>query len=138
MVRFHCPIPIPIPNPMQMATIVMCRTVSTEPILRPMYVPIPIPMATVPILAPISVLIRWNLISFHARESPLGSVRCSISAYYRNWNRNRSRNRSRAVETHHKSIKYNRYQWNMLHNFSSFKKAMIVQLNERKIRFYCN
>ena len=36
---------------MQMALIVMCRTVSTEPTLRPMHVPIPIPMATVPIFA---------------------------------------------------------------------------------------
>ena len=34
---------------MQMATIVMCRTVSTEPIPRPMHLPIPMPMATVPI-----------------------------------------------------------------------------------------
>ena len=36
---------------MQMALIVMCRTVSTEPTPRPMHVPIPIPMATVPIFA---------------------------------------------------------------------------------------
>ena len=36
---------------MELALKVMCRTVSTEPTLRPMYVPIPIPMATVPIFA---------------------------------------------------------------------------------------
>ena len=36
---------------MQMAFIVMCRTVSTEPTPRPMYVPILIPMATVSIFA---------------------------------------------------------------------------------------
>ena len=69
MVCFHCPIPIPTliprPNPMQMAIILMCRTVYTEPILRPMHVLIAIPMATVPILALISVPIRWNLTSFH-------------------------------------------------------------------------
>ena len=36
---------------MELALIVMCRTVSTEPTPRPMHVPIPIPMATVPIFA---------------------------------------------------------------------------------------
>ena len=36
-------------------------------------------------------------------ESASESVRCSISAYYQNWNRNRHRNRSQAVETHHKA-----------------------------------
>ena len=55
MVCFHCPTPIPRPTPrptpMQMALIVMCRTVSTEPTPRPMHVLIPIPMATVPIFA---------------------------------------------------------------------------------------
>ena len=63
MVCFHCPTPIPIliliPIPMELASIVMCRTVSTE------LTPIPMPMGTVPILAPTSVLIRCNLTSFH-------------------------------------------------------------------------
>ena len=55
MVCFHCPTliprPTPRPTPMQMAIIVMCRTVSTEPTPRPMHVLIPIPMTTVPIFA---------------------------------------------------------------------------------------
>ena len=59
MVCFHCPTLIPRltprltprPTPIQMALMVMCRTVSTEPTPRPMHVPIPIPMATVPIFA---------------------------------------------------------------------------------------
>ena len=59
------PIPIPIPIPMELASIVMCRTVSTEPTPIPMHAPIPMPMGTVPILAPTSVLIRCNLTSFH-------------------------------------------------------------------------
>ena len=65
MVCFHCPTPIPIPIPMELASIVMCRTVSTEPTPIPMHAPIPMPMGTVPILAPTSVLIRCNLTSFH-------------------------------------------------------------------------
>ena len=59
MVCFYCPTPIPRPTPrltprptpIQMALMVMCRTVSTEPTPRPMHVPIPIPKATVPIFA---------------------------------------------------------------------------------------
>ena len=51
MVCFHCPIPITAPIPMELATILMCRTVSTKPMSRPMHVLIPIPMATVPIFA---------------------------------------------------------------------------------------
>ena len=35
MVCFHCPTPIPIPILIQMANIIMCRTVSTEPIPIP-------------------------------------------------------------------------------------------------------
>ena len=50
---------------MELASIVMCRTVSTEPTPIPMHAPIPMPMGTVPILAPTSVLIRCNLTSFH-------------------------------------------------------------------------
>ena len=65
MVCFHCPTPIPIPIPMELVSIVMCRTVSTEPTPIPMHAPIPMPMGTVPILAPTSVLIRCNLTSFH-------------------------------------------------------------------------
>ena len=69
MVCFHCPtpipIPIPIPIPMELASIVMCRTVSTEPTSIPMHALIPMPMGTVPILVPTSVLIRCNLTSFH-------------------------------------------------------------------------
>ena len=34
-VCFHCPTPIPIPIPIQMANMIMCRTVSTEPIPIP-------------------------------------------------------------------------------------------------------
>ena len=46
MVCFHCPtlqipIPTPIPIPMKLASIKMCRTVSTEPRLIPMPIPIP-------------------------------------------------------------------------------------------------
>ena len=48
---------------MKLGSMIMCRTVSTEP--RPIPIPIQIPMATVPNLAPISVLIRWNLTNFH-------------------------------------------------------------------------
>ena len=55
MVCFHCPTPIstltPRPTLMQMAMILMCRSVSTEPTPIPMHVPIPMPMATVPIFA---------------------------------------------------------------------------------------
>ena len=67
MVCFHCPTPIPIliPIPMELASIVMCRTVSAEPTPIPMHAPIPMPMGTVPILAPTLVLIRCNLTSFH-------------------------------------------------------------------------
>ena len=69
MVCFHCPIPIPtpipIPIPMKLGSMIMCRTVCTEPTPIPIVIPILIPMATVPNLAPISVLIRWNLSSFH-------------------------------------------------------------------------
>ena len=65
MVCFHCPTPIPMPIPIpiliQMANIRICRTVSTEPI--PIHILIQI--GTVPNLTPISVLIRWNLTSFH-------------------------------------------------------------------------
>ena len=49
MVCFHCPTLIPRPTPIKMALIVMCRSVSTEPTPIAMHVPIPIPMATVPI-----------------------------------------------------------------------------------------
>ena len=63
MVCFHCLTLIPTPIPMKLGSMIMCRTVSTEP--RPIPIPIPIPMATVPNLAPISVLIRWNLSNFH-------------------------------------------------------------------------
>ena len=70
MVCFHCPIPIPtpipIPIPMKLGSMIMCRTVSTEPTLIPIVIPIPIPMATVPNLAQILVPIRWNLSSFHS------------------------------------------------------------------------
>ena len=66
MVCFHCPTriptPIPIPIPMKLGSMLKCGTVSTEPAL----IPIPIPMATVPNLAPISVPIRWNLSNFHS------------------------------------------------------------------------
>ena len=62
MVCFHCPIPIPmpilIPIPMKLGSMIMCRSVSTEPTPIPIVIPIPNPMATVPNLAPISVLIR--------------------------------------------------------------------------------
>ena len=46
---------IPIQILIQMANIIVCRTVSTEPIL----IPIPMQMGTVPNLTLISVLIRW-------------------------------------------------------------------------------
>ena len=52
-----------IPIPMKLGSMIMCRTVFTEPRL----IPIPIPMATVPNLAPISVPIRWNLTNFHCQ-----------------------------------------------------------------------
>ena len=82
MVCFHCPTPIPILIPipilMELASIVMCRTVSTEPTLIPMHAPIPMPMGTVPILAPTSVLIRCNLTNFHCnfciRIGPSGAL----------------------------------------------------------------
>ena len=51
---------------MKLGSMIMCRTVSTEPIPIPIVIPILIPMATVPNLAPILVLIRWNLSSFHS------------------------------------------------------------------------
>ena len=47
------------------ANIIMCRTVSTEPILIPILIPIPMQMDTVPNLTLISVPIRWILTSFH-------------------------------------------------------------------------
>ena len=69
MVCFHCPtlipVPIPILIPIQMADIIMCRTVSTEPILIPTPILILMQMVTVPNMTPILVLIRWNLTSFH-------------------------------------------------------------------------
>ena len=52
---------IPIPILIQLANIIMCRTVSAEPIP----IPILMQMGTVPNLTMISVLIRWNLTSFH-------------------------------------------------------------------------
>ena len=59
MVCFNCqtPIhmPIPIPILIQMANIVMCKTVSTEPIL----IPIRMQMGTVPNLTLILVPIRY-------------------------------------------------------------------------------
>ena len=65
MVCFHCPTKIPTPIPMpiliQMANIIMCRTVSPEAIPIPIPIPIPIQMGTVPNLTPISVPIRWFL-----------------------------------------------------------------------------
>ena len=66
MVCFHCPIPTPRPTLMQMAIIVICRTVSTEPTPIPIVIPFLIPMATVPNLAPILVPIRRNVSSFHS------------------------------------------------------------------------
>ena len=51
---------------MKLGSMIMCRTVSTEPIPIPIVIPILIPMATVPNLAPILVPIRWNLSSFHS------------------------------------------------------------------------
>ena len=58
MVCFHYPTSIPIPIPIQMVNIIMCRTVSTEPILIPIPIPILMQMGTVPNLTLISVLIR--------------------------------------------------------------------------------
>ena len=59
MVCFHCPTPIPtlipIPILIQMANIIMCRTVSTESIP----IPILMQMGTVPNLTLILLLIRW-------------------------------------------------------------------------------
>ena len=68
MVCFDCPIPIPtlIPIPMKLGSMIMCRTVYTEPTPIPIVISIPIPMATVPNLAQISVPIRWTLSSFHS------------------------------------------------------------------------
>ena len=43
----------------QMTNIIMCRNVSTEPILIPILIPILMQMGTVPNLTPISVPIRW-------------------------------------------------------------------------------
>ena len=61
MACFHYPTPIPIAFPIQMANIIMYRTVSTEPI------PISILMqlGTVPNLTLISVPIRWFVSNFH-------------------------------------------------------------------------
>ena len=47
----------------EMGSMIMCRTVFTEP--RPIPIPIAIPMATVLNLAPILVPISWNLMNFH-------------------------------------------------------------------------
>ena len=51
MVCLHCPTPIPtpipIPIPMKLGSMMMCRTVSTEPIPIPIAIPILIPMGTV-------------------------------------------------------------------------------------------
>ena len=68
MVCFHCPTSIAI----QMATILMCRSVYT----RPMLISILIPTATVPNLTPISVLKRWLyieiIIGITSRIGPIG------------------------------------------------------------------
>ena len=57
---FHCPTPILTPIPIQVANIIMvCRTVSTEPIPIPLLIPFPMQIGTVPNLTLISVLIRW-------------------------------------------------------------------------------
>ena len=70
MVCFHyptsIPMPIPFPIPIQMVNIIVCRTVSTEPILIPIPIPILMQMGTVPNLTQISVPIMWFLSNFHS------------------------------------------------------------------------
>ena len=68
MVHFHCPTPIP----MKLGSMIMCRTVSTEPTPIPIVIPNPIPMAAVPNLAPITIhrnhyenQSQWSLCSLH-------------------------------------------------------------------------
>ena len=89
---FYCLILIPIPILIQMANIIICRTVSTEPI------PIPMQMATAPNLTLILATIRWNLtrasiVTLH-RNDHRNQFQWSLSTYYQNGNR--------AVETHNK------------------------------------
>ena len=84
MVCFHCPTLILRPTlrqtPMELALIVMCRTVSTEPTPRPMHVPIPIPMATVPIFATdIGAINQLQLhFSCFLLFSPSANVMCTL------------------------------------------------------------
>ena len=59
MVCLHCPTPILTPIPMKLSSIILCRSVSTEPTSIPIVIPIPMQMGTVPNLTPILVLIRW-------------------------------------------------------------------------------
>ena len=74
---FTLPDSIPKPISMKMDPIIMCRTVSTEPTLISILIPVLIPMATVPNLVLISVPIRWNSTHFHcdfASVSPLVGI----------------------------------------------------------------
>ena len=64
---------------MNMVNIIVCRTVFTVPTL----ISIPIPMATVPSLALISMLIRGNLNNFHCNfASELPSVSVLVQPLY--------------------------------------------------------
>ena len=82
MVHFHCPTPII----MKLGSMIMCRTVSTEPTPIPIVIPNPIPMATVPNLAPITV--HRN----HYKNRHRNRSQWSLCSLHRNRCRNQNRN----------------------------------------------
>ena len=86
--------PIPAPIPMKLGSIIMCKTVSTEPTLISIVIPILMQMGTVPNLTLISVPIRWLCNWFPLLRS---NHRNHHHRFPRNHNRNRYSNRSRAM-----------------------------------------